>query len=484
MPSDPSEPGPATAPTVPVRRPRAGRGGPWTSLAVRITAACLLVAVVAVGAAGLVAVRLVAVTARSVTQDVLAQQADVVAAQLSDTGAALRAAGMRRVVEVLGGQGVTVVVVTARGARNPGALGPVLDRADVTRVLAGQPVSAQVTVGGARYLVEARPSPVGGFALVRTTDTGPLGNGLIRRNLALALLAGVAVAVVVGVVVGQLLARPLRRTAVAARALRSGRRDVRVPVDGPAEVSDVAGAVNELADALARSEQRQRMFLLSVSHELRTPLTAVRGFAESLADGVVTGDDAVGAGRVIVREADRLERLVGDLMELARLEADDFRLDLVPVDLAALAADAATVWGARCDDAGVRFVLQAGSAATVRADPRRLRQVVDGLAENALRVTPRGSPLVVATGGDAASAWLQVRDGGPGLAPEDYPVVFERGVLHDRYRGRRPVGSGGVGLALVHGLVVRMGATIRATPGPEGGACFTVAFPVPGPVSR
>ena len=307
-----------------------GRGR-RTSLAVRVTAACLLVAVVAVGAAGLVAVRLVAVTARTVTQEVLAQQADVVAAQLAETGGGLRAgAGMRRVVDVLAGQGVTVVVVTARGPRNAGILAPVLEEAEVRRVLDGQPVSAQATSAGVHYLVEARPAPVGGFALVRTTETGPLGGGLVRRNLTIALLAGVAVAVVVGLVVGQLLARTLRRTAIAARLLRSGRRDVRVPVAGPAEVSDVAGAVNELADALARSEERQRRFLLSVSHELRTPLTAVRGFAESLADGVVTGPDAADAGRVIVREADRLDRLVGDLMELARLEADDFRLDPVP----------------------------------------------------------------------------------------------------------------------------------------------------------
>jgi signal transduction histidine kinase len=113
----------------------------------------------------------------------------------------------------------------------------------------------------------------------------------------------------------------------------------------------------------------------------------------------------------------------------------------------------------------------------VRADPRRLRQVLDGLAENALRVIPPGGPLVLATGGDAASSWLQVRDGGTGLEPEDYAVVFERGVLHDRYRGRRTVGSGGVGLALAHGLVTRMGGTIQAEPAPEGGACFTVAFP-------
>jgi len=451
-----------------------------TSLAGRITAACLLVAVVAVGAAGLVAVRLVAVTARSVTQNELAQQADVVAAQLADTGGGLRGGvGIRRVVDVLRGQGVTVVVVTTRGG-TPGAgpLAPVLAQADVQRVLSGQTVSTMVASRGVRYLVEARPAPVGGFALVRTTDNGPLGGGLVGRNLAVALFAGIAVAVVVGVAVGQLLARPLRRTATAARMLRSGRRDVRVPVGGPAEVSDVAGAVNELADALARSEQRQRMFLLSVSHELRTPLTAVRGFAESLADGVVAGDDAADAGKVIVREADRLDRLVSDLMELARLEADDFRLDPVTVDLSALATDAATVWRARCAEADVPCVVRAAPTPPVRVDPRRLRQVLDGLAENALRVVPPGAPLVIATGGDATGAWLQVRDGGPGLAPEDYPVVFERGALHDRYRGRRPVGSGGVGLALVHGLVTRMGGSIRATPAPEGGACFTVAFPV------
>ena len=88
-----------------------------------------------------------------------------------------------------------------------------------------------------------------------------------------------------------------------------------------------------------------------------------------------------------------------------------------------------------------------------------------------------GGSATVTTGGGAGVAWLQVRDGGPGLAPEDYPVVFDRGVLHDRYRGRRSVGGGGVGLALVHGLVTRMGGTIGAAPAPEGGACFTVAFP-------
>lgn len=214
-----------------------------------------------------------------------------------------------------------------------------------------------------------------------------------------------------------------------------------------------------------------------MSHELRTPLTAVRGFGESLADGVVTGAGVAPAGATIVREADRLERLVTDLVELARLEADDFAVDLVDVDLTTLVTEAGQVWGLRARDAGVELRIEAPERPVpVRADPRRLRQVLDGLAENALRATPRGSPLVLAAldGGE-----LQVRDGGPGLADEDYAVVFERGALHDRYRGERPTGVGGIGLALAHGLVTRMGGTITAGPAPEGGVAFTVATRAP-----
>lgn len=454
-----------------------------TSLAWRITAGCLLVAVVAVMVAGLVALRLVGATAREVTRDVLAQQADVVAAQLDDSGGGIRgAAGLRKVVQVLRGQDVAVVPLTGRFAGLAPAEGPVataVQRAGADRALTGTPVSATVTVAARTWLVEARPTTGGGFALVRTTDTGPLGTGMIRRNLLFALLAGAGVAIVVGVVAGRLLARPLRRTAQAAHSLRTGRRDVRVPLSGPEEVAEVSGAVNDLADALGRSEARQRDFLLSVSHELRTPLTAVRGFAESLADGVVEGPEGVAAaGRTILAEAHRLDRLVGDLMELARLEADDFRLDLMTVDLAAIVTEAAAVWQARCADTGVAFRPEyPPQPVPARADPRRLRQVLDGLAENALRVTPAGAPLVLAVRAEGGAAVLQVRDGGPGLAPEDYAVVFERGVLHDRYRGQRAVGTGGVGLALVHGLVTRMGGTIAAAPAAEGGACFTVALP-------
>jgi signal transduction histidine kinase len=297
-----------------------------TSLVWRVTASCLLVALVAVGVAGAVSVRLVAGTARQVAQTVLAQQADVIAAQLDEAPAPARAGlGLGRVAQVLQGQGIVAVPLGPRArATRSAPIASAVQQAGADRALLGQSVSAAVDIGAHTYLVQGRPAPSGGFALVRRIDSSPLASGLVERNIGIAVLAGAGAAVLVGMLVGRLLGAPLRRTAAAAHLLRSGRRDVRVPVAGPREIAEVATAVNELADALTRSERRQREFLLSVSHELRTPLTAVRGFAESLADGVVTGPDVAPTGAIIHREALRLDRLVGDLIELARLEADQF----------------------------------------------------------------------------------------------------------------------------------------------------------------
>jgi signal transduction histidine kinase len=147
------------------------------------------------------------------------------------------------------------------------------------------------------------------------------------------------------------------------------------------------------------------------------------------------------------------------------------------LDLVALVRDCAEVWRLRCEREGVSLqVMLSDQNVRVVADPRRLRQVIDGLAENALRATPVGAPIVFSLAATPdGNAVLQVRDGGPGLTPEDYGVAFERGILNAKYRDSRPVGSG-IGLALAHGLVTRMGGAITAEPAPEGGAAFTVTF--------
>ncbi|MEV6717182.1 HAMP domain-containing sensor histidine kinase [Lentzea sp. NPDC051208] len=430
------------------------------NLASRIALLCLGVAFVAVTVAGFVSLRLVLSTSQQVSREFLRSQADVVAGQISNN----------RVEQILEGQDIAIVRITASGDVTGADRAAVraVRAVDYREVLSGSPVSG---VSG-RLNVEARPSGAGGFALVQETETSGTYRKLVRNILG-ALGIGLAVACLAGLALGSFLSRPLRRVASVAHSMSAGRRDLRVPVSGTHELAEVSQAVNSLADALQRSESRQRDFLLSVSHELRTPLTAVTGFAESLADGVVSGDQVAPVGTVILEESRRLDRLVTDLLDLARLGADDFRLDMAVISLEPVVRSAAEVWHARCHARGVHFSLEVSFSPVVWADARRLRQVIDGLLENALRVTPAGHPVVL-----ALSTVLEVRDGGPGLAPEDYPVAFDRGVLHARYQDSRPVGTG-VGLALVHGLVTRMGGTIVAGPAAEGGAAFTVTLRPP-----
>lgn len=462
-----------SAPTVVIRPPT---GQHRTSLAVRITALCIGVAGVVAVVAGLISVRLADTVAAQVSRAALADQADVLAGQLDATGIGSRL-GLLRVAGVLNGQGIAIVELPSGGSPTGNNQSAVL--AVRAAGISGPPSASEsvtVTIGGRSVLVEARPAARSGFALVQQVGVGAGITPLLRRNTLLSLGIGLVVAAVAGLLLARVLARPLRTTARVAMTMGNGRRDLRAPVAGPREVADVADAVNRLAEALARSESRQKEFLLSVSHELRTPLTAVSGFAESLADGVVTGADVPQVGRMVLDEAHRLDRLVSDLLDLARLGADDFRLDMADVDLTALVLATSEAWRNRCAAQGVPYAAEVPPhPVPVYADPRRLRQVLDGLTENALRVTSAGRPIVLSLAVDTGRAVLRVRDGGPGLADGDYQIAFDRGVLHDRYRHRRPVGTG-IGLALAHGLVTRMGGTIQAGPAPEGGACFTIAF--------
>jgi two-component system sensor histidine kinase BaeS len=140
-------------------------------------------------------------------------------------------------------------------------------------------------------------------------------------------------------------------------------------------------------------------------------------------------------------------------------------------------SDAGQVWGARCAREGVLFSAELPAAPVVVAtDPLRVRQIVDNLAENALRVTPAGRPLVLAVRAEPDGATIEVRDGGPGLTADDVRVAFEAAALHERYRGVRQVGTG-VGLALVGRLATRLGGRAFAGSAPEGGALLGVTLP-------
>lgn len=432
------------------------------------------VATIAVVVAALVSLPLVRSNAEAVATAELARLADLTATALRVDRQG-RYVLPPRVAGVLQAEQVTAYVVGPDAAELPDGVTP----DDVAAVTSGAGVEARAETADGAVIVVGRPFEPGiGVILVQPSSVaGGTATEVIAR-LVLALVIGLAIAVAIALAAGAWLTTPLRRAADAALRLGRGERGIHVRPEGPAEVADMADAINRLAAALAVSEGRQREFLLSVSHELRTPLTSVRGYAEALADGLVAGDDVPRTGSVMAAETQRLDRLVSDLLDLARLRADDFTIECVDVDLRAMLRDASEVWTDRCQRAGVRCdVTVPTEPVIVQADPLRLRQMVDNLAENALRVVPAGG--VIAMSGWSEPPWgvVLVRDSGPGLSPEDCEVAFEPGILHERYRGLRPVGTG-LGLALVGRLAAGMGGWARADSSAEGGAAFTVGVPL------
>jgi len=327
-----------------------------------------------------------------------------------------------------------------------------------------------------RALVEARVTVAGPW-LVTVLPTTEVDNALNQatRRLLLGLLVGLLVAGIAALSLASWLTKPLTETAHAARKLAAGERGVALPPPASAEAAELTAALSSLDRALATSEGRQREFLLSISHEMRTPLAAVRGYAEALSDGMIAETELPQVGQTLVRETERLDAFVRDLLELARLQADDFRIQGVPVDLGALLDDVRTAWSAKAATLQVALTVDGTTPTPVVADPQRLRQVVDGLVENALRATPAGGRVKVTVRPAAHSYVVDVSDTGPGLAPEDLDVAFDRGALHAKYRQTRAVGTG-LGLSIAARLVGRMGGTLTASNG-RSGAIFTVSLP-------
>ncbi|TEX50464.1 MAG: hypothetical protein B7C55_10750 [Actinomycetales bacterium mxb001] len=440
----------------------------------RIVLLTSAVAAVAVLVAGLVSFPLVRGDAQARALDDLSRLAGLTASALR-VGPGGTYVLPPRVGTVLQAEQVTAYVVTPGATELPD--GVTAD--DVTAVTTGATVSTTVDTEAGALLVAGRPLEPGiGVVLVQPSSVAGGTAAQVLWRLVLALLIGLGIAIVVAVIAAGRIARPLRSAAEAAHRLGGGERGVDLSPEGPAEVADIAEALNRLSDALAVSEGRQREFLLSVSHELRTPITSIRGYAEALADGLVSGDEVGRTGAVMASEAIRLDRLVTDLLDLARLRADDFRIVPVRVDLGSIAREATQVWTDRCERADVLFTAQIPSQPiAVLADPLRLRQVIDNLAENALRVAPAGTRIRLDVLVDGPWGVLSLSDSGPGLSSDDLAVAFEPGILHERYRGLRPVGTG-LGLALVGRLAQGMSGWARASAPAGGGACFTVGVPL------
>ena len=247
------------------------------------------------------------------------------------------------------------------------------------------------------------------------------------------------------------------------------------PVQAPA----AGGAVLVLHDItdLRRADQIRRDFVANVSHELRTPLTAIRGYVEALLDEPGDADNTRRFLEIIARHSTRMERLVQDLLRLARLDAKQEMLDMTRCDVQQLFSGVIADLGPAIEAKQQHVTVSVPpDASHVDGDPAKLHDIVRNLVENAVNYSPDGADLRVTSGLDGGTFVITVADSGPGIPPDDLTRVFERFYRVDKSRSRP--GGTGLGLAIVKHLVELHGGEARAENSPRGGAIFTIRLPL------
>jgi two-component system sensor histidine kinase MtrB len=278
----------------------------------------------------------------------------------------------------------------------------------------------------------------------------------------------------------------LRSLQTAARALGQGEIGVRADDRGGDEVSALARTFNGMAaelqarsSALAASDRARRQLLADVSHELMTPLTAIRGYTETLAMPNLTVDPPTRARYfdIVDKETYKLEAIIGDLLDLAKLDGGGGTLTIEPVPVADLFDRIAERHEPALRARNITLVRDVPEDLELDADLQRLEQALQNVASNAVRHTPDGGRVELHAEPLDSQVRLTIRDSGPGIPPEHLPHIFDRFYKADPARPTAAASGSGLGLSIVRAIVERHGGTVTAGNAPSGGAIFEFLLP-------
>ena len=294
---------------------------------------------------------------------------------------------------------------------------------------------------------------------------------LIERLL-LAFAGGVLVAAAFAWYLSRRITTPVLQLSHAADEVARGNYDVDIPSHGAGEIGLLADRFGEMASRLSESEALERNFLMTVTHELRTPLTAIRGHVEALREGVVADEETrLASLSVIAAEADRLERLVGDVLDLAKLDAHRFTVLQEEVDMERLVDRAYTTFTEEARRRGIEYRFELEAKPTIVSDGDRVLQIISNLLSNAFRWTPDGGSVDLELSATDGSVYVGVADSGPGIPPSERERIF-------RPFWSRGGGGTGLGLAIAHELATALGGRVRLESSAEQGSRFELMLPV------
>jgi signal transduction histidine kinase len=297
----------------------------------------------------------------------------------------------------------------------------------------------------------------------------------VRDSILLAGAIALIIALGLGILFVRRLARPLEELRVAAEQISQGRSPPRVHITSSDELGRLGQTFNQMAESLQRSEALRRQLILDIAHELRNPLMVQQSHLELLLDNVVppTPEQL----QTIYEQNLLLGRLVRDLQLLALADAGELQIVRVPTQFREILQRVIAHIHPTLEEKQIALEAQiADDLPTVSVDPQRIEQVLLNLLDNACRYTPPGGKIVLSAYREDGAVHVSVRDGGPGIAPEDLPHIFERFYRGDKSRARSSGGTG-LGLSIAKALIEAHGGRIWAENAPQGGACFHFTVP-------
>lgn len=338
---------------------------------------------------------------------------------------------------------------------------------------------------GSQWLVFAEPNPELGRALIFYAEPEPTTRAYFSefflRPLAIAGLLALLLAVLLAVIITRSVAGPLQKMARAAQGMAGGDYEQRVPPEGPDEVQRVAESFNSMAARVRSTQAAQRDFVANVSHDLKTPITAISGWSQALLDGAAAApEEQARAAATIHGEAARMDRMVSQLLDLARLESGQMELSRRPLDIGELLEAVRRSFEPQAQVQGVALDLNVQPTPPVLGDADRLAQIFTNLVDNALAHTPPGGR--VSLWAEPIGSWVDagVTDTGAGIPAEAQERVFERFYRVEKSRARGDEQGAGLGLAIVRELVQAHDGQVRLDSRPGEGTTVTVRLPAAG----
>jgi signal transduction histidine kinase len=317
-----------------------------------------------------------------------------------------------------------------------------------------------------------REPPLGAIVVAKpTAELRDRWTTLIERLL-LAGLVGIAVSAGLAWYLSRRITKPVEALAEAANEIAEGRYDIDIPeVASRDEIGHLSERFGEMASRLQEAEELERNFLMTVSHELRTPLTAIRGHVEALREGVAQDEASRQESlAVIAEEAGRLERLVGDVLDLAKLDTRRFTLRHEEVDMGRLLERAYATFAEEARRRGIDYQQVIEARPVIVADGDRVLQIISNLLSNAFRWTPDGGRVELALQQENGTISVAVQDSGPGIPQDDVDRIFRP------FWSRDGLGTG-LGLAIARELATAHGGHILLESEPGRGTRFQLVLP-------